>query len=164
MIEIISDQEIAAIRRERRRLRQSADFDVVDLRHLLAVDAQHRKRTVAVVEIGRLVVGAGQNDGGRHVAPRADGKPLRAVADHHAIDKLRLIARRLVDKAAEGDIQAIKEVLDRIDGKSVPAPGDAERGPRQVSIRWKSPIPSSTASPAGNSPPSMSGRKASPPS
>src|ERR1700730_11302139 len=52
-------------------------------------------------------------------------------------NKLRLIARRLVDKAAEGDMQAIKEVLDRIDGKSVRGPGDAEHGPRHVSIRWK---------------------------
>jgi hypothetical protein len=57
---------------------------------------------------------------------------------------LRLIARKLVRKAAEGDIQAIKEVLDRIDGKTVPGPADAEQGPRQVSIRWKD-APSSSA-------------------
>ncbi len=44
----------------------------------------------------------------------------RAQADYDESDKLRLIARKLVGKAAEGDIQAIKEVLDRIDGKSVP--------------------------------------------
>ncbi len=68
-------------------------------------------------------------------------------ADDVATDTWRLIARRLVDKA-EGDIQAIKEVLDRIDGKSVPGPGDAEQGPRQVSIRWKNSAPSSTVSPA----------------
>src|SRR6266478_2490652 len=59
LIEVIADQEIAAVRREGHCLRESADFDVVDLRHLLAVDAQHRKRTVAVIEIGRPVVGAG---------------------------------------------------------------------------------------------------------
>jgi Recombination endonuclease VII len=57
--------------------------------------------------------------------------------DDGTTDNLRLIARRLVAKAAAGDIQAIKEVLDRIDGKPVPGPGDAEQGPRQVSIRWK---------------------------
>ena len=33
-----------------------------------------------------------------------------------AANKLQLIARRLVDKAADGDLQAIREVLDRIDG------------------------------------------------
>ncbi len=62
-----------------------------------------------------------------------------------ATDKLRLIARKLVDKATEGDIQAIKEVLDRIDCKSVPGPADAEQGPWQVSIRWKDPAPPADA-------------------
>jgi hypothetical protein len=77
-----------------------------------------------------------------------DGTPMRGAillelrrppgeADDGAADKLRLIARRLVDKAAEGDLQAIKEVLDRIDGKTVAQAGDAEEGPRQVNIRWK---------------------------
>ena len=73
-------------------------------------------------------------------------------ADDGATDKLRLIARRLVDKAADGDIQAIKEVLDRIDGKSVPGPGDAEQGPQQVNIQWKDATSASTPSPEGNSP------------
>jgi Recombination endonuclease VII len=53
------------------------------------------------------------------------------------IDNVRLIARQLVGKAAGGDLQAIKEVLDRIDGKSLPEPDDGGQGPRQVSIRWK---------------------------
>jgi len=57
--------------------------------------------------------------------------------DDGATNRLRLVARQLVDKAVEGDIQAIKEVLDRIDGKSVPGAGDAGQGPRQVNIRWK---------------------------
>jgi hypothetical protein len=83
-------------------------------------------------------------------------------ADAGATDKLRLIARRLVDKAAEGDIQAIKEVLDRIDGKSVPGPGDAEQGPRQVNIRWKNSASSSSTSAAGNRSPATSGRRGSP--
>jgi hypothetical protein len=61
----------------------------------------------------------------------------RGQVDESATDMLRLIARKLVAKAAEGDLQAIKEVLDRIDGKSVPGPDDAEQGPRHVSIRWK---------------------------
>jgi hypothetical protein len=70
----------------------------------------------------------------------------RGQADESATDMLRLIARKLVHKAAEGDIQAIKEVLDRIDGKSVPGPADAEQGPRQVTIRWKdSPLMSETS-------------------
>jgi hypothetical protein len=34
-----------------------------------------------------------------------------------ALKKLRLVARRLVEAALEGDIQAIKEINDRVDGK-----------------------------------------------
>ena len=72
-------------------------------------------------------------------------------ADDGMTDMLRLIARKLVRKAAEGDIQAIKEVLDRIDGKSAPAPGDGSQGPRQVSIRWKDAALSSSTIPASSS-------------
>lgn len=39
-------------------------------------------------------------------------------ADGTMTKKLRLIARKLVDKAAEGDVQAIKEVNDRVDGRA----------------------------------------------
>jgi Recombination endonuclease VII len=67
-------------------------------------------------------------------------------AEDSAADKLRLIARRLVDKAADGDLQAIKEVLDRIDGKTVAGPGDGEPGPQQVSIRWKDSPPRNAGS------------------
>jgi hypothetical protein len=71
-------------------------------------------------------------------------------ADAGATDMLRLIARKLVRKAAEGDIPAIKEVLDRIDGKTVPGPDDPAQGPRQVSIRWKNPTASPTTGPASD--------------
>ena len=67
-------------------------------------------------------------------------------ADESGTEMLRLIARKLVHKAAEGNMQAIKEVLDRIDGKSVPGPDDAEQGPRQVTIRWKDSDRPSTSS------------------
>ena len=42
-------------------------------------------------------------------AEDADGRPTK---------KLHLIARRLVDKAVDGDIAAIKEINDRVDGKA----------------------------------------------
>jgi hypothetical protein len=41
-----------------------------------------------------------------------DGKPTK---------RLNVIANQLVQKAAEGDIQAIKEVFDRTDGKAIQA-------------------------------------------
>ncbi len=75
---------------------------------------------------------------------------------------LRLIVRRLVDKAADGDLQAIKEVLDRIDGKTMAGPGDAEACPQQVTVRWKNAISSSSAtSPVGDSSPSAGAASAS---
>lgn len=39
-------------------------------------------------------------------------------SDGQMTKKLRLIARKLVDKAAEGDVPAIKEINDRVDGKA----------------------------------------------
>lgn len=44
-----------------------------------------------------------------HEAKGADGKPTK---------KLFILAEKLVDKAADGDIQAIREVLDRLEGKA----------------------------------------------
>lgn len=46
----------------------------------------------------------------------ADGKPTK---------KLAKIADALVDKAIEGDVPAIKEILDRVDGKvALPVSGE----------------------------------------
>lgn len=39
-------------------------------------------------------------------------------ADGVMTKKLRQIARKLVDKAIEGDVPAIKEINDRVDGKA----------------------------------------------
>jgi hypothetical protein len=59
--------------------------------------------------------------------------------DETATDKLEQVARSLVNKAALGDVTAIKEVLDRIDGKSLPGVLEVDDGPRQVNISWKPP-------------------------
>jgi hypothetical protein len=50
---------------------------------------------------------------------------------------LRAIARALMEQAAGGDIQAIREFADRVDGK-VPQGhgGDDELGPVQQVITW----------------------------
>ncbi len=58
-------------------------------------------------------------------AKDADGKPTR---------KLALIASKLVDLAIDGDISAIKEIGDRVDGKPAQViAGDAEN-PLEVSV------------------------------
>jgi hypothetical protein len=71
--------------------------------------------------------GQSGNPGGR-----VDDKPMRAAIElelaqeQDAADfdgkvrkfrRLRLVARALVNKAVEGDVTAIKDVIDRMDGK-----------------------------------------------
>lgn len=55
--------------------------------------------------------------------------------------KIRLIAEKLVDMAVEGDIQAIKEINDRIDGKAPQAVsvGDDDGGPVKLIVEWAKP-------------------------
>jgi plasmid stabilization system protein ParE len=52
-------------------------------------------------------------------------------------DKLQAVARSLVDKAASGDLSAIKEVLDRIDGKTPAAASEIDDTSKQVSVQWQ---------------------------
>jgi hypothetical protein len=47
----------------------------------------------------------------------------------------RLIGRKLVDKALEGDIHAIREIFDRVDGKS-PRRSASLDEPRHMIIEW----------------------------
>ena len=55
-------------------------------------------------------------------------------------DVLQLIARKLAAKALEGDLGAIKEIFDRIDGK--PAAGSApEQVPTRVVFQYAEPPP-----------------------
>lgn len=54
--------------------------------------------------------------------------------------KLRRIAEKLFDQAAQGDVQAIKEVADRLDGKVPQAVGGSdELGPIENVVTWKQP-------------------------
>ena|SRR3990167_3935671 len=52
---------------------------------------------------------------------------------------LRVVANKLIDKAASGDVQAIKELADRLDGKvAQPIAGADGEGPAELLISWKS--------------------------
>jgi ribosomal protein L17 len=57
--------------------------------------------------------------------------------DSPAAENLRLIVRKMVDKAREGDVASIREVFDRTDGKALPAAATADDQPRKVVICWK---------------------------
>jgi len=75
--------------------------------------------------------------------------------------KLRLIADKLVDKAVEGDMHAIKELLDRVDGK----PGGSttvDEAPRKVTFEWKNYRYPWTTNPDDSSSPSTPDGSASP--
>jgi len=54
--------------------------------------------------------------------------------------KLQAVARAVVNKAAQGDLAAAKEILDRIDGKT-PSSALALAGiPNEVFFAWKPPV------------------------
>ena len=50
-------------------------------------------------------------------------------------DKLQAVARRLVDKAAAGDLSAIRKVLDRIAGNTATAVNERNDNTNYVSVR-----------------------------
>ena len=89
LVEVIADEKVAPVRRECRAFRQTAHFDLLDLRDFLAVNPQHRKKAIAVIVPGGLIVRTRQDDCHRDVSLRADGQAFRPVADHHAIGDAR---------------------------------------------------------------------------
>jgi hypothetical protein len=72
-------------------------------------------------------------------------------------DHLQAIARALVTKAAANDVSAIKEVLDRIDGKTPTTPTINDL-PQLVNLSWK--LPSQPASSPSKKSKSTTGRAA----
>jgi hypothetical protein len=74
---------------------------------------------------------------------------------------LRVIVRKLAAKAADGDISAIKEIFDRMDGKSVAGAAPDEE-PRKVIFEWNDEPSLSATDPAASSSPSTAGGSASP--
>jgi hypothetical protein len=52
--------------------------------------------------------------------------------------RLRSIAEKLLDLAAEGDIAAMKEIGDRLDGKAVQGVAGLDGGPVEMVFRWAS--------------------------
>jgi hypothetical protein len=82
-------------------------------------------------------------DGGAATRPMREAldAELRRESDDgdgHKAGVLQLIARKLATKALDGDLAAIKEIFDRIDGRSVTG-APAEEPPRKVVFQWKDP-------------------------
>lgn len=76
--------------------------------------------------------GKSGNPGGKpKVKPFADALRMELAAVGDDQKGLRMIAAKLIEKAAEGDMQAIKELADRVDGKVAQAivGGDEDDNP-----------------------------------
>jgi hypothetical protein len=54
------------------------------------------------------------------------------------VPNLRRIVGNLIGKAIDGDLAAIREIFDRIDGKAPAAAGSDAQEPRKVMFEWKS--------------------------
>lgn len=70
---------------------------------------------------GRYLPGVSGNPSGRGSAPSLVAALRAELGEREDVGRpaMRAIAARLVDMALEGDIRAIREVLDRMDGKAV---------------------------------------------
>jgi hypothetical protein len=82
------------------------------------------------------------DDGGsrRPMWEALDEELHRTVEDGgESMPMLRLIARRLAAKAAGGDISAIKEIFDRMDGKAVAGAAPDQDRPEKAILQWKDP-------------------------
>jgi hypothetical protein len=80
---------------------------------------------------GRFLPGVSGNPAGRGHTPSLVAALRSELGERESGGKpaIREIAARLVDMALDGDIRAIREVLDRVDGKPVQAVSVDTRGP-----------------------------------
>lgn len=80
------------------------------------------------------------NSGRRQEKPFRDAL-MMAIADAGEDRKaLRAVAAKLLKKAEEGDMNAIKELADRVDGKVPQAVmNDEESGPFRMTFEWLKP-------------------------
>lgn len=67
------------------------------------------------------MAGAPKGNKNSSISNRLWAETIRRAVTQSNPDRLRRIAEALLDKAEEGDIQAIKELGDRLDGKAVQA-------------------------------------------
>ena len=87
------------------------------------------------------------NQGNTHSSKnnRLWAETLRRAVIQSDAERLRMIAEALLDKAASGDVSAIKELGDRLDGKAVATTEltglDGSDLPLSIGIRFVEPEP-----------------------
>ena len=78
-------------------------------------------------------------------APDADCRDSRRAASElkaalsevdAGTSRLRTVVMALIGRAAQGDVSAIREIFDRIDGKALPAAAAEKAVPTTVTFRW----------------------------
>ena len=71
-------------------------------------------------------------------ATRALIEALDQISADSATPNIRRIADKLIDKALAGELSAIKEIFDRVDGKPASAAAAPESDePQKVVFQWK---------------------------
>lgn len=87
------------------------------------------------------------NKGNTHSSKnnRLWAETLRRAVIQSDAERLRMIAEALLDKAASGDVSAIKELGDRLDGKAIATQeitgADGSNLPLSIGIRFVEPEP-----------------------
>jgi hypothetical protein len=62
----------------------------------------------------------------------------RLAEDGVRTKRLQCVADRLVGMAMAGDLAAIREIFDRVDGRPKPKPdADIDNDPREIIVRWQ---------------------------
>jgi hypothetical protein len=78
-------------------------------------------------------------------APDADCRDSRRAASELAAalsevdngtSRLRTVVMALIGRAAQGDVSAIREIFDRVDGKALPSAAGEKAVPTRVTFRW----------------------------
>jgi hypothetical protein len=104
------------------------------------MDNEERKRLAAErsSEVNRGNTHSSKNN-------RLWAETLRRAVIQSDAERLRMIAEALIDKAASGDVSAIKELGDRLDGKAVATTEltglDGSDLPLSIGIRFVEPEP-----------------------
>ena len=104
------------------------------------MDNEERKRLAAErsSEVNRGNTHSSKNN-------RLWAETLRRAVIQSDAERLRMIAEALLDKAASGDVSAIKELGDRLDGKAVATTEltglDGSNLPLSIGIRFVEPEP-----------------------
>lgn len=63
---------------------------------------------------------------------------IAQAQDENDFKSLRSIARALLREAANGDVQAVREIADRMDGKVTTTVGNDPDSPLKLEISWAS--------------------------